>query len=58
MVEWQGTLSKAPDLFLLLLVFIACTLFQRICVGSIIGMSVAETILQQTNSEFNFLSTR
>jgi hypothetical protein len=45
-VEWQGTVSTAPDPFLFLLVFTVYTLFQRICVGSIIGMSAAETILQ------------
>jgi len=45
-VDWQGTVSTAPDLFLLLLLFTVCTLFQRICVGSVIGMSAAETIFQ------------
>ena len=46
-VEWQGNVSTAPDLFLLLLMFSVCTLFQRICVGSVFGMSAAaETILQ------------
>jgi hypothetical protein len=45
-VECQGTVSTAPDPFLLLLVFTVCTLFQRICVRSVIGMSAAETILQ------------
>jgi hypothetical protein len=45
-VDWQDTVSTAPDPFLLLLVFTVCTLFQRICVRSVIGMSVAETIIQ------------
>jgi hypothetical protein len=45
-VEWQGTFYTAPDLFLLLLVFTACILLQRIFVGCVIGISAAEPVLQ------------
>jgi hypothetical protein len=46
-VEWQGTISTATGLFLLLLVFTVCTLFQRICVGSVTLMSAAEPFPQK-----------